>query len=169
MKMKLDRGCWALLAAVAIMAAPLAAAGGEQAVGLEAQGVDPWVALRPGGLDVRDELGRPVRAGVIEAQLKAVNAEAAVQASFSSRLPKAGAVIRMLELLQALTAWFGAALPSSGSRPLWALAPAPPSPQKSLFLVLLACLTTALSRKFRFQSRPATQSAACGASCVLRC
>ena len=61
----------------------------ERAVGIEAQGVDPMVALRNSqDLDVRDELGRPVSAKLVAAQLKAAQAAASADAAFSSRLPR---------------------------------------------------------------------------------
>lgn len=169
MKRILGRGCWSFLAAAAVLAAPLCAARGEQAVGLEAQGVDPWAALRPGGLDVRDELGRPVRAEIIETQVKAANAEAAARASFSSRLPKAGTIIRLLELLEALKTWLSPFVPFPESRPVWALAPAAPGPQKSLLLFLLASLTAALSARLPRRRSPAFPGAAGRAPDVLRC
>lgn len=169
MKGKLDRGCCVLLALVALLAAAPSSAWAEQAVGLEAQGVSPWAALRPGGLDVRDELGRPVRAAVIEAQVKAANAQAAAQAGYASRLPKAQTIIRLLELLEALKTWLSPFASFPGSRPLWALAPAAPGPQKSLLLCLLACLPLALAGRLRLQGRSFLPRAACGAPVVLRC
>lgn len=165
----LDRGCWTLLAAAALMAAPGAHANAEQAVGLEAQGIDPWAALRSGDLDVRDELGRPVRAAVIVKQLKAANTEAAAQAAYASRLPKANAVIRMLEMISALTAWFAAALPFSGHEILWALAPASRGTQKGLMMTLLACLAAGLAGALRPRRTLLAQPASRRSAEVLRC
>ena len=43
----------------------------------------------PEGLDVRDTLGRPVSAALIEMQLKAAGVQAAGDATYSTRLPQA--------------------------------------------------------------------------------
>src|SRR5579872_3136370 len=87
----------ALLAAAALAAASLPLQAAERAVGLEAQGVDPMVALHnPSGLDVRDAEGRPVSAAVIARQLKAASAQSTADASYVSRLPQARAVAFML-------------------------------------------------------------------------
>lgn len=115
----------ALAAAVgfAVVCAPLHA---ETAVGLEAQGVDPLVALRNhGDLDLRDELGRPVSPQLIARQLKAAQAEAAADNAFSSRLPQARAVTRMLELWEGIKSHFGRPGQRMPWHSLWAL----PSPR----------------------------------------
>lgn len=163
------RGCWTLLAAAALLAAPGFSAQAEEAVGLEAQGVNPWAALRQGDLDMRDELGRPVRAALIVQQLKAANAEAAAQASYHSQLPKVASVTRALELLQALTAWFAAALPLAGRDVLWALAPIARGSQKYLLLTLLGCLAAGVAGALRSRRRLALACSSRSASEVMRC
>lgn len=110
--------------AVLVMAAVLwpaaALAGGE--VGLEARGVDPWASLRNRwGLDVRDEMNRPVSARQIESQLKAASALAAQQTSFVSRLPSASLHIRLAEMLAALKDIIKPLVPSGGKHEVWAL------------------------------------------------
>lgn len=93
--------CLKALLAGALLTAPAALSAVERPVGIEAQGVDPMSAVvNPGGLDVRDELGRPVSARVIETQIKAAQASAAEDGAFASRLPQARGFTRMLELLE---------------------------------------------------------------------
>lgn len=117
-----DRGVrWSsgsgLLIALAALAlsfpASLRAERMSDAVGLEAQGIDPWQALHNfQGLDVRDELGRPVSAVLIESQLKSRSAAQASESAWSSSLPEARAALLVLEF------WSGlfTALSSSGRR-----------------------------------------------------
>src|SRR5688500_7143134 len=90
--------CWFMTAASAATA--------EMPVGLEAQGVDPWASLHnTQKLDVRDELGRPVSASVIESQMKAIAVEKAADDTYASRLAEARGVVRWVELLAAVFAW----------------------------------------------------------------
>jgi len=90
----------ALTAAVLILPLLTFGAWAENVVGLEARGIDPWVALHSGRtLDVRDELGRPVSARLIEAQLKTAAVEGFVaQAIYASQLPQARRILRLLEM-----------------------------------------------------------------------
>ena len=119
----------AALLAVASVPAPAFA---EQAVGLEAQGVDPWAALRNGqGLDVRDELGRPVSAQVITRQLAAASSQVVEQKAAVSRLPKARVIFRLLERLSSLTGFWGLPFPLNPARGLFALPSRARGAQKS--------------------------------------
>lgn len=159
-----------MVVAAACLAAATGQAGAEEAVGLEAQGVDPWAALsNPHRLDVRDELGRPVSARLIERQLKLGQASGAEAASYASRLPKAKIVIRALELLERVKARLCPGLPASPWRRLWALPPGQRSSQKfssphpAAFVLLL--LAAALPAKTGSLCRRADL----GARQVLRC
>jgi hypothetical protein len=79
----------------------------EIAAGLDAQGVDPRVAIENSwGLDVRDELGRPVTREKVLADLKGAAVKRAAENSFTSALPKARAVLSALELLAEAVAAF---------------------------------------------------------------
>jgi hypothetical protein len=70
----------------------------ETAVGLDARGVDPMAALDNGaGLDVRDELGRPVSAQVVLDQLKQAQVARTAETAYQSSLPKAKTVLPSLE------------------------------------------------------------------------
>ena len=112
------------VAAVALFAAAMVPSPvfAEQAVGLEAQGVDPWAALRNGqNLDVRDELGRPVSAKVIQRQLAAASVQAVEAKAAVSRLPKARVIFRLLEQLSSLTGFWGLPFPLNPARGAWAL------------------------------------------------
>jgi hypothetical protein len=72
----------------------------EIAAGLDAQGVDPRAAIENSwGLDVRDELGRPVTREKVLADLKSAAVKRAADNSFTSALPRARAVLSALELL----------------------------------------------------------------------
>jgi hypothetical protein len=157
--------------AAAMLAAALgpSAWSGERAVGLEARGVDPSAALHnPAGLDVRDALGRPVSARVIESQLKAARAEASAEAAFSSRLPQARAMARALEYWEGLKVAFGTPSPILPWSELWAL-PGPKSASKAglpLMVVLAAILLSHGSVRCRSLFLPRASS---GAPLVLRC
>ena len=70
----------------------------ETAVGLDARGVDPMAAVdNAQGLDVRDELGRPVSAKVVLDQLKQAEVARTAQTAYQSALPKAKLVLPALE------------------------------------------------------------------------
>lgn len=72
----------------------------EIAAGLDAQGVDPRAAVEnKWGLDVRDEMGRPVSGERVLADLKGAAVKRAADNAFTSSLPKARAVLSALELL----------------------------------------------------------------------
>jgi hypothetical protein len=72
----------------------------ETAVGLDAQGIDPRVAVEnQWGLDVRDEAGRPVTREQVLSDLKGATVARAAENAFTSRLPRARVVLSALELL----------------------------------------------------------------------
>lgn len=72
----------------------------ETAAGLDAQGVDPRAAIEnKWGLDVRDELGRPVTREKVLSDMKGATVKRAAENAFTSRLPKAKVVLSALELL----------------------------------------------------------------------
>jgi hypothetical protein len=97
----------------------------ETPVGLDARGVDPLVAVEnPNGLDVRDELGRPVSGKLVEAELKQAQTKAAVQAAaFSSALPRAAEVTALLEMIEALRLALRGGHASETPQRIFALAP----------------------------------------------
>lgn len=71
---------------------------GERAVGLDARGVDPTQALENSlGVDVRDELGRPVTAAAVLSDMRKARAARTVSQSFFTRLPKAAQILPLLE------------------------------------------------------------------------
>lgn len=103
-----------LALALALRAAPAAA---ETAVGLDARGVDPMAAVdNRWGLDVRDELGRPVSGEKVLGELKQASAARAAANAFASRLRNAASLLAALELLE------------RGEAALWAFAAALPAP-----------------------------------------
>ena len=113
----------------------------ETPVGLDAQGVNPLSAVDNRlGLDVRDELGRPVSGQLVLAQLKSAAAERAAVTSYASRLPRARLILPALELAAGCGIWLSQladALPAAR-----ALASLPTSRPKvsALLLVLLGCV-----------------------------
>lgn len=97
-----DRGVpWSVGPGLFLALALLAPAGrAELAAGLDARGVDPRVAVEnKWGLDVRDELGRPVTREQVLADLKGAAVKRAADNAYASSLPKARAVLAELELL----------------------------------------------------------------------
>ena len=71
----------------------------ETAVGLDAKGVDPMAAVdNSQGLDVRDELGRPVSAKVVLDDMKKAQVARTAETAYQSNLPKAKIVLPSLEL-----------------------------------------------------------------------
>jgi hypothetical protein len=144
-------------------------AAAETAVGIEARGVDPMVALRNSqGLDLRDELGRPVSPKLIAAQLKAAQASASADAAFSSRLPQARVMARALAFWEGLKAALG--MPSSRLpwNDIWALpGPKPQSKAGAPGLLILAMPTFSCAA-VRCR-RTCLPRAATGAPLALRC
>ncbi|HBT62838.1 MAG TPA: hypothetical protein DEB40_13960 [Elusimicrobia bacterium] len=141
----------------------------ERAVGLDAQGVDPLVALQnAGSLDVRDELGRPVSARLIEAQLKAAQVKIAAQGAFASSLPRAAKALGPMESWEAFKAALRASYPRLPWRELWALPLTRLSRQASapglvLFLAIL------IFSAWSFSSRSFRSNLGAGAPLILRC
>lgn len=157
----------ALLASALAIAAPTSARA-ERAVGLEAQGVDPQAALdNPEGLDVRDELGRPVSAALIRAQLKKAQATAAADAAYASRLPQARRVTAALELLAGLSAALRRALPDSPWR--WFADAALPRPAQRLPAAAALVFSFALALRCRARAVFAQPISVPTKVVVLRC
>ena len=79
----------------------------ETPAGLDAQGVDPRAAVdNKYGLDVRDELGRPVTREKVLSDLKGAAVAKAADNAYTSSLPKARAILSALELLADAAAAF---------------------------------------------------------------
>ncbi|MBI3554001.1 MAG: hypothetical protein HY077_16010 [Elusimicrobia bacterium] len=142
-------------AAVAAFSNPVFA---EQAVGLEARGVDPWAALHNAqGLDVRDADGHPVSVKLIADQLKAAESQKISQTASVSRLPKARVLFRLLELIPSLAGFWGLQFPVIPAHEAWALpvrlrlaeGSGPPAlaTALALALVLLCCRSQTISRR----------------------
>ena len=142
----------------------------ETAVGLDAQGVDPMVALHnDSGLDVRDELGRPVSAQKVADGLKQAQAKAASEAAFASRLPQAAAVAALLEMIEALRLFMRGGTAGLPPMRLFALAPSQRSAEKAvpLSLIVLGCTLLAASAAAAYQ--PAVRPSRAPAVVVMRC
>lgn len=104
-----DRGVrWSVGPGLFLALALLAPAGrAETAAGLDAQGVDPLVAVENRwGLDVRDELARPVTREKVLSDLKGTTVARAAENTFTSHLPQARVVLSALELLAEAAAAF---------------------------------------------------------------
>ncbi|MEK7390077.1 MAG: hypothetical protein AAB036_10305 [Elusimicrobiota bacterium] len=146
------------------------AAYAETSVGLSAQGVDPQAALdNRWGLDVRDELGRPVTAQKVLAEMKAVALARAAANAVASRLPKARVILPALELLAEGAAAFRL-LDTLYSFP--DIFPALPGGRPRLAVLWLAALAVAaLSASCRRRPRAALVVSRSRQSCpeVLRC
>jgi hypothetical protein len=147
-----------LFLALALLVAGPARA--ETAVGLDARGVDPMAAVDNGtGLDVRDELGRPVSAKVVLDELKRAQVARAAETAYQSNLPKAKAVLPSLEyavggVLSLVRLIEG--VPASSE---WASMPSPrPKLLVVLFAVLGAVLVQAASASRPRGSLPALSS-----------
>jgi hypothetical protein len=167
-----DRGVrWSVgpglfLALALAFAAPAAA---ETAVGLDAQGVDPMAAVaNEWGLDVRDELARPVSGEKVLTELKQASAARAAASAFTSRLKGASALWAAMDLLErgeASLAAFAAALPA-------ALATAGlPGPRPKVAAVLIALLGLLAITCSLARPQPALVPLKAGSCCpeVLRC
>lgn len=113
----------------------------ETPAGLDAQGVDPRAAVENRwGLDVRDELGRPVTREKVLSDLKGAAIARAAENAFVSRLPKARAVLSALELLASAAAAFRVA---SRGVELPRLLPGLPGGRPRLSVLWLAVLAAA--------------------------
>ena len=115
----------------------------EAAVGLDARGVDPMAAVENRqGLDVRDELGRPVTAQAVLRDMKSASVARAAEAAYASTLPKARLILPALELAAGAglrLVQFAASLPAA----LATAFPPGSGPRVALFLILLAAAVTA--------------------------
>lgn len=144
-------------------------AAAETAVGMEAQGVDPMVALQNSlHLDLRDELGRPISSKLIAAQLKAAQASASAEAAYSSSLPKARAMAWALAFWEGIKATLGTPVQRLPWSDIWAL-PGPKSQSKAGAPGLLALAFLTLSCACMLCRRTLLPCAASGAPLALRC
>ncbi|MBI3563935.1 MAG: hypothetical protein HY079_01915 [Elusimicrobia bacterium] len=142
----------------------------ETAVGLDARGVDPMTAVDDRqGLDVRDELGRPVTAQAVLRDMKAATVTRAAEAAYASTLPKARLILPALELASGLglrLVQFAVSLSSA-----LATASLPGSaPKIALLLILLAAAVSAAASAAA-RPCPCPLSLRAGRCCpeVLRC
>jgi hypothetical protein len=153
------RSCLVFVAVAGLLATATGVCRAERAVGLEASGIDPRVALENvSGLDVRDDMGRPVSARLIEQELKAAQASASAEASFSSKLPMAKVMARALELWEGLKESLSRPVFSFPWREFWALSASKfifrtVLPTAALLAVLVFCLAAFL-RGRSFLARP---------------
>ena len=142
----------------------------ETAAGLDAKGVDPRAALENRwGLDVRDEAGRPVTREKVLADLKSATVARAAENAFTSRLPRARAVLSALELLADAAAALrmaaiGFALPEllpglPGGAPKVAI----------LWLLVLACAAMTVSFCCRLETRLTISRSRQSSIKILRC
>jgi len=153
-----------------VLALLAGAARAETAVGLDARGVDPMAAVDDRqGLDVRDELGRPVTAAAVLRDLKTASAARAAETAYASALPKARLVLPALEL----AARFGLSLVQFAvSLPLELASASLPAPRPKIALVLLVLAAAAVSLRAAAARRcPCPVSVLSGRCCpeVLRC
>lgn len=132
------------LALALALACPAAA---EVAVGLDAKGVDPMAAVNDRwGLDVRDELGRPVSGEKVLGELKQASAARAAANAFASKVQGAAAVLADLELfprLPAGIAQLALALPAALAT---VSLPAPRPEVAAVLLMMLAFFAITASR-----------------------
>jgi hypothetical protein len=132
----------------------------ETAVGLDARGVDPMAAVDNGqGLDVRDELGRPVSAKVVLDEFKRAQVARAAETAYTSNLPKANAVLPSLEYAPGGFLSLVRLIESVPAPSEWASMPSPrPKLSVLLFAVLGALLVQAASAARPRASLPALSS-----------
>lgn len=167
-----DRGVpWSVGPGLFLALALLApAARAEISAGLDAQGVDPRAAIENTyGLDVRDELGRPVTREQVLADLKGTAVTRAARNSFTSSLPKARAILSALELLAEAGAAFRLAATAFSLPELLPALPGGGPKISVLWLLVLAsgAMTVAFCR--RPETRPALSSSRQSSIEVLRC
>lgn len=125
-----------LFLAIGLVGASLRA---EVPVGVEAKGVDPMAAVdNTWGLDVRDELGRPVSGAKVLTQLKAASTERAVDVARTSNLPKAQVVVAALELLAKATDAVRGLVAGFALAKVWSSLPSPRPKFAAAWLVILA-------------------------------
>lgn len=113
----------------------------EAPVGLDAQGVNPLSAVDNRlGLDVRDELGRPVSGRLVLDQLKAAQAARSAENAFASRLPRARFILPALEAAAGRGTWLVQLIEALPSAMALASLPTPRPKVSALLLVLLGCV-----------------------------
>lgn len=130
----------------------------EVPVGLDAKGVNPMSAVDNRlGLDVRDELGRPVSGRLVLEQLKAAQAARTAQNSFTSRLPRARLILPALESAAGRGTWLVQLIDAIPSAAALASLPTPRPKVSAFLLVMLGCLlaATASTSGSRSQQTPA--------------
>ncbi|MDX6768514.1 MAG: hypothetical protein SF051_03215 [Elusimicrobiota bacterium] len=155
-----------LALALAFLAGPAAA---ETTVGLDARGVNPMAAVdNRWGLDIRDELGRPVSGEKVLGELKQASAARAAANAFASKLAHAAALLSALEVLQRAASnlrGLAAGLP----RVLAAVAM--PGPRPKVAALLLAVVALLSVSAVVVHARPAAAPLKAGRCCpeVLRC
>ncbi len=140
----------------------------ETSVGLDARGVDPMAAVDNSmGLDVRDELGRPVTAQAVLRDVKQAAARRVEQASYASTLPKARVVLPALEWAAGL----GVRLVQfAEGRPAALVSASLPSPRPRIALALIASPGVVPSRgPTAARPRPILSRFGCRCPEVLRC
>lgn len=159
-----------LLFALALLSLLSPAARAERSVGLDARGVDPMAAVdNRDGLDVRDELGRPVSAQKVLRDLKEASAARAAQNAYASALPKAKAVLPALELAAGVglrLVQFAVSLPAA-----LAVASMPSAGPKILAVLLVLLGAVAAVRAAAARACPSPLPVRLGRCCpeVLRC
>jgi len=142
----------------------------ETAAGLDAQGVDPRTAVEnKWGLDVRDELGRPVTSAKVLADLKGATVKRAADNSFTSSLPKARAVLAALELLTDFGDAFRMAATGFGLAKILPGLPGGRPKVEVLWLLVLACAAMTVSFCCRTQARLTLSRSRQSSIEVLRC
>lgn len=142
----------------------------ETAAGLDAQGVDPRVAVENRlGLDVRDEAGRPVTREQVLADLKGATVKRAADNAFTSSLPKARAVLSVLELLAGAGAAFRLAADAFALPELLPGLPGGGPKISVLWLLILASAAMTVSFCRRPEARLALSSSRQSSIEVLRC
>ncbi|OGR90306.1 MAG: hypothetical protein A2V88_17570 [Elusimicrobia bacterium RBG_16_66_12] len=156
-----------LFLALALLAAGARA---EAPVGLDAKGVDPLSAVDNRlGLDVRDELGRPVSGRLVLDQLKAAQAARSAENAFSSRLPRARFILPVLEAAVGCGLWLVQLADALPATRILASLPTPRPKVSALVLAMLGCvLASAASGLGPRSERPSVFFCTCRRE-ILRC
>lgn len=142
----------------------------ETAVGLDARGVDPMAAVdNRQGLDVRDEMGRPVTAQAVLADLKQASVARAVETAYATALPKARVIVPVLELAAGLGLRLVQLAESLPPPSAWATVP-PPGPKLAvLLIVVLGAVLGQVASAFRPRAAMPALSSCRRSFEVLRC
>ena len=142
----------------------------ESPVGLEARGVDPMSAVDNRlGLDVRDEMGRPVSGRVVLEELKRASVARTIANSFTSRLPRARLILPALESAAGCGTWL---IQLTESPPLARTVASLPIPRPKISAVLPALPGAVLAQgasrlRPRLQQAPLSSCRCCLE--ILRC